>query len=132
MNLQAPSDSAIQVIIPTQIQLEVAPLIGILGTPLGMQDAPLVDILGAAVLVRIVADLGFEYLSMARPVPIQYRICPKLVSFFTTIRMCSFLLTDLGYIDWSIMLGCPSVVSIVRDRHSADINVPQVNYHLFH
>ena len=78
MNLQAPNNPAIQIIIPARIQ-GVSPM-GILGTLLGMQDAPPADIPGAAAL--IVEDPGFEYLGMARRVPRALSDLSQISEFF--------------------------------------------------
>ena len=86
-NVQAPNNPAIHVVIPARIQ--AVPLMGILGTPLGMQDAPPADIPGAAAL--IVEDPGFEYLGMARRVPPAVSELSQISEFFATIRMCFFL-----------------------------------------
>ena len=77
-NLQAPNNPAIQVIIPVGIQ--AVPPMGILGTPLGMQDASPADIPGAAAL--IVEDPGFEYLGMARRVPLAVSELSRIRELF--------------------------------------------------
>jgi len=62
---------------------------GILGTPVGMQDAPPVDIPAAVAL--IVKDPRLYTLAWYDKYLAQCQICPKSVSFFTTIRVFFFL-----------------------------------------
>jgi len=84
---------------------------GILGTPLGMQRAPPADIQGAA--AQIAEYQEFEYLGMARRVPCAVSDLSQISDFFATFCICLFLLTDLGHIDCSAMLGHPRAVRIV-------------------
>jgi len=88
-NSQAPKNTPIPVNIPARIQ--VGPPMGILGTLLGIQDAPPADIPVAAAL--IVQDPALNTLARPDEYFAQCGICSKLVSFFTTIRMC-LLSTD--------------------------------------
>jgi len=62
----------------------------------------------------------------------QCVICPKLGSFFATFRISFFLLTDLGDIDRSAMLGRPCAVRIVCICNPASGRAQRANYRLLH
>jgi len=111
-------------------QDKAAPPMRILGTPLGMQHAAPADIEGA--VAQIAEDPGFEYLGMARRVPRAVSDLSQISEFFRNILYVCFLLTDLGDIDWSAMLGRPRAVHLVWVCNPASGGAQQLNYRLLH